>query len=107
MAPDTTERATPALKDPTLLRQLCYVNGQWVGADDGATNPVTERVATAPGPRSNGVTIAFPLPDEAPQLPLPAPTAHVQVTPVRAAGTVSDKLAAVTVEGPRFVTVTV
>jgi succinate-semialdehyde dehydrogenase / glutarate-semialdehyde dehydrogenase len=42
MAPDTLERATPALKDPTLLRQLCYVNGQWVGADDGATNPVTD-----------------------------------------------------------------
>ncbi len=42
MAPDTLERATPALKDPTLLRQLCYVNGQWLGADDGATNPVTD-----------------------------------------------------------------
>jgi succinate-semialdehyde dehydrogenase/glutarate-semialdehyde dehydrogenase len=42
MAPDTLERATPALKDPTLLRQLCYVNGQWAGADDGATDPVTD-----------------------------------------------------------------
>ena len=37
MAPDTLERAAPALKDPTLLRQQCYVNGKWIGADDGAT----------------------------------------------------------------------
>ena len=41
MAPDTLERVAPTLKDPTLLRQQCYVNGQWVGADDGATKPVT------------------------------------------------------------------
>ena len=41
MAPDTLERASPALKDPTLLRQQCYVNGQWIGADDGETKPVT------------------------------------------------------------------
>ena len=27
MAPDTLERAAPTLKDPTLLRQLCYVDG--------------------------------------------------------------------------------
>jgi hypothetical protein len=76
-------------------------------AAPGATTPVTERVATAPGPRFNDVMIAFPLPDGAPQLPLPAPTAHVQVTLVRAAGTVSERLAPVTVEGPTFVTVTV
>src|SRR5688500_10433970 len=42
MAPDTLERATPALKDPTLLRQQCYVNGQWVDADGGATKSVTD-----------------------------------------------------------------
>ena len=29
MAPDTLERAAPALKDSTLLRQQCYVNGEW------------------------------------------------------------------------------
>ncbi|MGH2341289.1 NAD-dependent succinate-semialdehyde dehydrogenase [Segnochrobactraceae bacterium EtOH-i3] len=29
------------LSDPTLLRQLCLVDGEWVGADDGATLPVT------------------------------------------------------------------
>jgi succinate-semialdehyde dehydrogenase/glutarate-semialdehyde dehydrogenase len=36
---------TLQLSDPTLLRQQCYVDGQWVGADDGATldvkNPAT------------------------------------------------------------------
>jgi succinate-semialdehyde dehydrogenase / glutarate-semialdehyde dehydrogenase len=41
MAPDTLERAAPALKDSTLLRQQCYVNGVWIGADDGETKPVT------------------------------------------------------------------
>ena len=40
MAPDTIDRAAPSLKDPSLLRQLCYVGGQWIGADDGATHPV-------------------------------------------------------------------
>jgi hypothetical protein len=35
MAPDTIDRAFPALMDPSLLRQLCYVGGQWIGADDG------------------------------------------------------------------------
>ena len=42
MAPDTLERAPPALKDQALLRQQCYVNGEWIGADDGATRPVTD-----------------------------------------------------------------
>lgn len=36
---------TLALNDPGLLRQLCLINGQWVGAPDGATldirNPAT------------------------------------------------------------------
>jgi len=53
MAPDTLERAVPALKDPTLLRQQCYVNGTWQDADDRAThtviNPATGRpIGTAP-----------------------------------------------------------
>ncbi len=53
MAPDTLERAAPALKDPTLLRQQCYVNGAWYDADDGTThtvvNPATGRpIGTAP-----------------------------------------------------------
>ncbi len=29
------------LKDPSLLRQACYIDGQWVGADSGETFPVT------------------------------------------------------------------
>lgn len=29
------------LKDPTLLRQQCYINGSWCDADNGATIPVT------------------------------------------------------------------
>ncbi len=29
------------LADPTLLREQCYVDGQWIGADDGATVAVT------------------------------------------------------------------
>ena len=41
------------LKDSTLLRQQCYVNGAWVGADSGGTadvaNPATgERLGTVP-----------------------------------------------------------
>jgi succinate-semialdehyde dehydrogenase/glutarate-semialdehyde dehydrogenase len=38
-------RQTLALKDPTLLRQQCYVDGQWADADSGVTiavhNPAT------------------------------------------------------------------
>jgi succinate-semialdehyde dehydrogenase / glutarate-semialdehyde dehydrogenase len=40
MPPDTRERPPLALKDPALLRQQCYLDGQWVGADGGATMPV-------------------------------------------------------------------
>jgi succinate-semialdehyde dehydrogenase / glutarate-semialdehyde dehydrogenase len=41
------------LKDPTLLRQQCYVNGQWCDADSGETCPVTnpatgEKIGTVP-----------------------------------------------------------
>ncbi len=40
MPPDTLERALPALEDPSLLRQQCYVDGRWCDADDGGTHPV-------------------------------------------------------------------
>lgn len=41
------------LKDPTLLRQSCYIDGQWIAADNGVTidvtNPATtERLGTIP-----------------------------------------------------------
>ena len=41
------------LKDPTLLRQHCYLDGQWLAADGGAaidvTNPATgEKLGTVP-----------------------------------------------------------
>lgn len=29
------------LKDPTLLKQQCYINGEWLNADNGETIPVT------------------------------------------------------------------
>ena len=29
------------LKDPSLFRQQCHVNGRWIDAADGATLPVT------------------------------------------------------------------
>ena len=29
------------LKDPSLLRQQAYLNGQWCNADNGETCPVT------------------------------------------------------------------
>ena len=36
------------LKDPLLLKQLCYLNGQWLQADSGqtikVTNPATNEV---------------------------------------------------------------
>ena len=41
------------LKDPDLFRTRCYVDGQWIDADDGATlsirNPATgEALGTIP-----------------------------------------------------------
>ncbi len=48
MPPDTLDRSVPALKDPSLLRQLCYVDGQWIGADDGATRPVVNPATGKP-----------------------------------------------------------
>ena len=44
------EKSAPALslKDPSLLRQQCYINGKWVDADSGksieVTNPATGEV---------------------------------------------------------------
>ena len=41
MAPDNLERLATR-KDPALLlRQQCYVDGQWRDADDGATHTVS------------------------------------------------------------------
>jgi succinate-semialdehyde dehydrogenase / glutarate-semialdehyde dehydrogenase len=53
MPPDTLERSIPALKDPSLLRQQCLVDGQWRNADGGATMPVVNpatggAIGTAP-----------------------------------------------------------
>ena len=45
--------ATVSLTDSTLFRQQCYIDGQWCGADDGATfavdNPANgEDIGTSP-----------------------------------------------------------
>jgi len=53
MAPDTLDRSPLSLRDPALFRTLCHVDGQWVGADGGATFPVVdpatgERLGTVP-----------------------------------------------------------
>jgi succinate-semialdehyde dehydrogenase/glutarate-semialdehyde dehydrogenase len=53
MAPDTLERPTLDLADPSLLRQQCHVDGAWVAADNGTTmtvvDPATgELVGTTP-----------------------------------------------------------
>ena len=53
MAPDTLERASIALADRSLFRDQCYVDGKWIGADDGGSMPVVdpatgELVGTAP-----------------------------------------------------------
>jgi len=39
--------ATVPLKDPTLLRQKCYLNGAWADADDGQTLAVTNPASGA------------------------------------------------------------
>ncbi len=54
MPPDTIERSVPALKDPSLLRQQCLVDGKWVGADNGATMPVVN-------PANGGLVAAVPV----------------------------------------------
>ena len=40
----STETIDPAgrLKDPSLFRQACYVNGEWRGADGGKTIEVSD-----------------------------------------------------------------
>jgi succinate-semialdehyde dehydrogenase/glutarate-semialdehyde dehydrogenase len=53
MPPDTIERSAPALKDATLFRQQCHVDGRWSDADGGkafdVVNPATGRkIGTAP-----------------------------------------------------------
>ena len=53
MPPDTIEREAPALKDPSLLRQQCLVDGKWIDADGARTfavrNPATSRtIGTIP-----------------------------------------------------------
>jgi succinate-semialdehyde dehydrogenase / glutarate-semialdehyde dehydrogenase len=48
MAPDTIERSSLALNDPDLLRQQCYVDGRWIGADDGGSMPVIDPATGIP-----------------------------------------------------------
>jgi succinate-semialdehyde dehydrogenase / glutarate-semialdehyde dehydrogenase len=53
MAPDTIERTSLELADPSLLRKQCYVDGAWVDAEDRASMPVVDPatgdlVGTAP-----------------------------------------------------------
>ena len=48
MAPDTIERAAPTLKDPSLLRQQCYVDGRWTSADDTRVRPVVDPATGIP-----------------------------------------------------------
>jgi len=48
MPPDSIERPSIQLKDPSLLHQQCYVDGRWVDADDRTTMPVTDPATGAP-----------------------------------------------------------
>jgi len=48
MAPDTIERSPIGLKDPSLLRQQCYVDGKWIDADDGGSMPVVDPATGMP-----------------------------------------------------------
>ena len=48
MAPDTIERSPLTLKDPSLLRQQCYVDGQWISADDAGSMPVVDPATGVP-----------------------------------------------------------
>src|SRR5690348_10992795 len=48
MAPDTIERSPLTLKDPSLLRQQCYVDGRWTSADDGGSMPVVNPATGVP-----------------------------------------------------------
>jgi len=46
-APKTPGIAMPELKDPSLFRQQCYIDGAWVGADSGKTIAVTNPANSA------------------------------------------------------------
>jgi succinate-semialdehyde dehydrogenase/glutarate-semialdehyde dehydrogenase len=48
MAPDNLERSPISLKDPSLLRQQCYVDGKWIDADDGGSMPVVDPATGMP-----------------------------------------------------------
>jgi len=48
MAPDNLERSPISLKDPSLLRQQCHVDGQWIDADDGGSMPVIDPASGRP-----------------------------------------------------------
>ena len=48
MPPDSIERSPLALKDPSLLRQRCYVDGQWIDADDRGSIPVIDPALNTP-----------------------------------------------------------
>jgi succinate-semialdehyde dehydrogenase/glutarate-semialdehyde dehydrogenase len=48
MAPDTLERELPALKDPSLLRMQCYVDGKWIDSDDRRTNTIANPATGRP-----------------------------------------------------------
>ena len=48
MPPDTIERPSIALKDPSLLRQQCYVDGRWSDADDRGTMRIDDPATGAP-----------------------------------------------------------
>ena len=48
MAPDTIERSPLTLKDPLLLRQQCYVDGEWISADDAGSIPVINPATGVP-----------------------------------------------------------
>jgi succinate-semialdehyde dehydrogenase/glutarate-semialdehyde dehydrogenase len=48
MPPDTIERPSLGLKDPSLLRGQCYVDGRWIDADGGGTMPIHDPATGAP-----------------------------------------------------------
>ena len=48
MPPDTIERTPLTLRDPSLLRQQCYVDGRWINADDGGSMPVVDPATGVP-----------------------------------------------------------
>ena len=48
MPPDTHRTLASRLKDPSLLRQQCYVDGHWIDADDGGSMPVVDPATGMP-----------------------------------------------------------